>query len=207
MAQKNSAILILSGGIAIAGGVGQEELRQGELWLADWALEFAGPRRVPNKLVIVAIDDFSLQQAANADLSDDPALQRLREWPWPRSTHALVLDRLIESGAKAIGFDLLFDTPSSHGREDDAVFAASLRRHVDHVVLGVQALSSEGPVAALSLLDLTPTLQAAHPLLRRGLLNGRPDPDGVLRRPLVTPASICANNLDQRYLQAWHQPS
>ncbi len=181
--KKNSAILILSGGIAIAGGVGQEELRQGELWLADWALELAGPRRVSNKLVIVAIDDFSLQQAANADLSDDPALQRLREWPWPRSTHALVLDRLIESGAKAIGFDLLFDTPSSHGREDDAVFAASLRRHVDHVVLGVQALSSEGPVAALSLLDLTPTLQAAHPLLRRGLLNGRPDPDGVLRRP------------------------
>ena len=181
--KTNSAILILSGGIAIAAGVGQDALDQGELWFTDWALEFSGPRRVPNKVMIVAIDDFSLQQAANADLSNDPALQKLREWPWPRSTYALVLDRLIESGAKTIGFDLLFDTPSSHGREDDAVFAASLQRHVNHVVLGVQALSSEGPVAGLSLLDLTPALKDAHPLIRRGLLNGRPDPDGVLRKP------------------------
>ena len=181
--KTNSAILILSGGIAIAAGFGQNALRQGELWFTDWALELSGPRRVPDNVVIVAIDDFSLQQAANADLSDDPALQQLRGWPWPRSTYALVLDRLIESGAKTIGFDLLFDTPSSHGSEDDAIFAASLQRHVNRVVLGVQALSSEGPVAGLSLLDLTPALKDAHPSVKRGLLNGRPDPDGVLRNP------------------------
>ena len=111
--KRNSAILIFSGVIALAGSIGQQELRQGELWFADWAQEITGPRGVPKNLAIVAIDDFSLQQAANADLSDLEELQKLRQWPWPRSTHALVLDRLIAAGAKVIGFDLLFDTPSS----------------------------------------------------------------------------------------------
>ena len=180
--KSNSAILIFSGVIALAGSIGQQELIQGELWFADWAQEITGPRDVPKKLAIVAIDDFSLQQAANADLSDLEELQKLRQWPWPRSTHALVLDRLIAAGAKVIGFDLLFDTPSSYGKKDDAIFAASLGRHADKVVLGVQALSSQGPVAGLSLLDLTPALSKAHPSLKRGLLNGRPDLDGVLRR-------------------------
>ena len=180
--KSNSAILIFSGVIALAGSIGQQELIQGELLFADWAQEITGPRDVPKKLAIVAIDDFSLQQAANADLSDLEQLQKLRQWPWPRSTHALVLDRLIAAGAKVIGFDLLFDTPSSYGKKDDAIFAASLGRHADKVVLGVQALSSQGPVAGLSLLDLTPVLSKAHPSLKRGLLNGRPDLDGVLRR-------------------------
>ena len=180
--KSHSAILIFSGFIALAGSIGQQELRQGELWFADWAQEITGPRTVPKKLFIVAIDDFSLQQAANADLSDLNELQQLRQWPWPRSTHALVLNRLIAAGAKVIGFDLLFDTPSSHGKEDDATFAASLRRHANQVVLGVQALSSQGPVAGLSLLDLTPSIRNAHPSIKRGLLNGRPDRDGVLRR-------------------------
>ena len=180
--KKYCTILIFSGAIGIAGSLGHNGLLQAELWFADWAQEITGPRAVPKKVVIVAIDDFSLLQAANADLSDHQTIQRLQQWPWPRSTHALVLDRLIEAGAKVVGFDLLFDTPSSYGRDDDATFAASLRRHAGQVVLGVQALSSQGPIAGLSLLDLTPDLKDAHPSIKRGLLNGRPDPDGVQRR-------------------------
>jgi len=180
--RRHGATLLLSGLVATAGGIGKDSLSRLELRFADWVQETRGPRKAPQEVVIVAIDDFSLQQAANADLSQDPLLQRLNQWPWPRSAHVRVLDRLFEAGASAVGFDLLFEAPSSHGAADDAAFAAALQRHRARVALGVQVLSSRGPVAGLSLLDLTSALQPAGRTLHRGLLNGSPDRDGVMRR-------------------------
>ncbi|WP_041435290.1 CHASE2 domain-containing protein [Synechococcus sp. CC9605] len=174
--------LLLSGLVLTVGGVGKERLSQLDLRFADWVQETRGPRNAPKGVVIVAIDDFSLQQAANADLSRDPLLQNLNQWPWPRRVHVKVLERLFEAGASAVGFDLLFEAPSSHGTDDDAAFAGALRRYRDRVALGVQVLSGRGPVASMSLLDLTPALQPADQSLNRGLLNGSPDPDGVIRR-------------------------
>ena len=180
--RRHGAVLALSGAIAVSGGLSGPWLNRLELRFAGWVQETRGVRPVPEGLVIVAIDDFSLQQAANADLSSDPLLQHLTQWPWPRRVHATVLDRLIDAGASTVGFDLLFEAPSSHGTEDDAVFAEALQRHRDQVVLGVQVLSSRGPVAGMSLLDLATTLQPSTAELRRGLLNGTPDSDGVIRR-------------------------
>ena len=180
--RRHGAIFILSGAVAIGGGLSGTWLNRLQLRFAGWVQETRGVRPVPEQLVIVAIDDFSLQQAANADLSDDPLLQSLTQWPWPRRIHATVLNRLITAGATTVGFDLLFETPSSHGREDDEVFAAALKRHRPNVVLGVQVLSSRGPVAGMSLLDLATTLQASDTPLHRGLLNGTPDSDGLIRR-------------------------
>ena len=174
--------LLLSGLVLTVGGFGKERLSHLDLRFADWVQETRGPRNAPKGVVIVAIDDFSLQQAANADLSRDPLLQNLNQWPWPRRVHVKVLERLFEAGASAVGFDLLFEAPSSHGTDDDAAFAGALKRYRAHVALGVQLLSGRGPVASMSLLDLTPALQPADQSLNRGLLNGSPDPDGVIRR-------------------------
>ena len=174
--------LLLSGLVLTVGGLGKERLNRLDLRFADWVQETRGPRNAPKGVVIVAIDDFSLQQAANADLSRDPLLKNLNQWPWPRRVHVKVLERLFEAGASAVGFDLLFEAPSSHGTDDDAAFARALRRYRDRVALGVQVLSGRGPVASMSLLDLTPALQPADQSLNRGLLNGSPDPDGVIRR-------------------------
>ena len=179
---RHSAVLILSGLVAVSGGLSSTRLSRLELRFAGVVQEARGVRPVPDRLTIVAIDDFSLQQAVNADLSSDPLLQSLSQWPWPRRIHAVVLDRLIEAGATAVGFDLLFESPSSHGEADDAAFAEALQRHHEQVVLGVQVLSSRGPVAGMSLLDVTPTLRPADTPLQRGLLNGEPDSDGVIRR-------------------------
>jgi len=180
--RRHSATLLLSGLVATAGGIGRTWLSRTDLRFAGLVQETRGPRAAPDNVVIVAIDDFSLQQAANADLSDDPLLQRLTQWPWPRQVHAAVLDRLFDAGASTVGFDLLFEAPSSYGAADDAAFADALQRHHDHVALGVQVLNSRGPVSGMSLLDLTPTLQASDQPLNRGLLNGSPDADGVIRR-------------------------
>ena len=63
-----------------------------------------------------------------------------KQWPWPRSVYAHILDRLMGAGAKVVVFDLLFPTPS----EDDAVFQAALDRYADRVVIGSNFNSLSG---------------------------------------------------------------
>jgi adenylate cyclase len=132
-------------------------------------------------VVIVAIDDYSLVQGANADLSDDPELRRLVSWPWPRAIYDRLLDRLFAAGARAVAFDILFDGPSSHGPEDDARFAAALNRHRGKVVLGAQVFETRGQVGGLTLSSPIDQLAAAAGPASSGLLNGLQDPDGYIR--------------------------
>lgn len=55
---------------------------------------------------------------------DDASLEALGPWPWPRTTHAQLLDRLTEAGAGAIGYDVLFLEPARDPGEDAALSAA-----------------------------------------------------------------------------------
>lgn len=180
--RRHGAILTLGFVIAALGWSHNDQLNQLELNFAAVAQQARGKRTVPKGLVIVALDDFSLQQAANADLSDNSDLNDLAQWPWPRRTYALLLERLFAAGARTVGFDLIFDTPSSHGIADDQAFLEALKRHGDQVVLGVQTISSKGTLAGLSLIDITTSLQDPSLEPNRGLLNGHPDADGVIRQ-------------------------
>ncbi len=56
-----------------------------------------GPVPASGEVVIVAVDEASLAE--------------LGRWPWPRARLATLVDRLTEGGARAIGFDVLFDQP------------------------------------------------------------------------------------------------
>jgi adenylate cyclase len=175
--------------VGTAVGVGAWLMRQPILVFeesgVDLLQELAGPRRPPPGIVIVGIDDYSLAQAANADLSGDPDLARLGEWPWPRAVYATLLERLRQAGARAVAFDLMFETPSSHGAGDDRAFARALGAFGRPVVLGAMVLeprTSQG-VSGLSLARPLPMLATAGPLVREGLLNGPVDPDGAIRQP------------------------
>lgn len=42
---------------------------------------------------------------------DDASLERLGQWPWPRTRIAELVDRLTSSGVAAIGFDVMFAEP------------------------------------------------------------------------------------------------
>lgn len=42
---------------------------------------------------------------------DDASLERLGQWPWPRTRIAELVDRLTAAGAAAIGFDVMFAEP------------------------------------------------------------------------------------------------
>ena len=72
----------------------------------------------PPDIVIAAIDERSLEAFGR--------------WPWPRSLHADLVDRLTEAGARAVVFDVAFAEPGP----DDDVLAAALRRN-GRVVLPV----------------------------------------------------------------------
>lgn len=84
-----------------------------------------GALRPPADIVIVAIDDRSLQSIG----------QRRGPWPWPRSVMADVLDKLTEAGPRAIGLDVIYAEASKP--EEDRRLAAALARN-GRVILPAQ---------------------------------------------------------------------
>lgn len=72
---------------------------------------------------------------------DDRSLAELDSWPWPRRTHAALVDELARLGATRIFFDI--DFSSRTNREDDQRLADALRRHRGKVVLPVQQLNDK----------------------------------------------------------------
>ena len=56
-------------------------------------------RPVPDDIIIIAIDDESLND--------------LGRWPWPRSTHARLINKLNLEAPRAIGLDIIFSEPDA----------------------------------------------------------------------------------------------
>ncbi|KPP97195.1 CHASE2 domain-containing protein [Marinobacter sp. HL-58] len=81
-----------------------------DFWLYD-TLITANPSQAADDVVLVAIDELSV---------DD-----LGRWPWPRTTHARLIEKLHEAGAKTIVFDILFPESS----KDDEEMAQAMREH------------------------------------------------------------------------------
>ena len=181
--RHHATVLVSTALVAGLGWLLAEPLQQWELSLTGIAQEARGPRRLQAPVTIVAIDDYSLQQVANADLTGDPLLSRIEQWPWPRRIHGLVLDRLFRAGARAVAFDLMFETRSDLGAADDAALAAALQRHSQRSVLGAQVMESRGDVAQLALsLPTSALIGGAGRQPGLGLLNGQTEADGSLRR-------------------------
>ena len=65
--------------------------------ITDAVLESAPPKNISDKVVIVGIDERSLE--------------RFGQWPWPRYRLALLLNKIGQSGAKSIGIDFILAEP------------------------------------------------------------------------------------------------
>ena len=155
-------------------------LALGTLWLAtqtpQWAelnagafdfyttLSAQGAQGAP--IVIVAIDEPTLRELA------------LR-WPFPRRVHAELLDRLTGSGAKVIGFDVVFAEPSPDP-EDDRMLAAAIAR------AGNVVLASSREAVQTSRSTQWMTIEPLPIFISAGAVPGdvgiRPDPDFVVRQ-------------------------
>jgi adenylate cyclase len=159
-------LLFLGVGLAVAGlalaGSRAHVLRGLELGSVDVRFAVRGDRTPPPNVVLVEIDDEALNGLG------------LR-WPFPRSVHAKLVDRLREAGAKVIAYDIVFSAPTKgHEEQDDALIRAVTRAH--NVVLATDATDGHGGTPVFGGADLRKFgARAGFSLLP-------PDPDGVLRR-------------------------
>ncbi len=105
---------------------------------------------------------------------DSASIAALNKWPWPRETHAALVDRLRAAGATTIAFDIDFSAPST--QSGDIAFATALESAGSGVILPTfrqrgdnQKLFENLPIAPLR----------QHAVLAS--VNVTPDPDGIMR--------------------------
>ncbi|PAX54342.1 serine/threonine-protein kinase [Brunnivagina elsteri] len=92
----------------------------------------------PENIVILAIDDNSIskpEQYYRSDPQKFAFFEPVQTFPFKREAYAQVIEKLYQAGASAIALDVVFDLPSSHGREDDKKLLAALQRYGSKVSL------------------------------------------------------------------------
>jgi adenylate cyclase len=106
-----------------------------------------GRRPPPREVVMVPIDDATLQQGGwflNQEAGEIPDWARgTGTLPWPRAAYGLLAARLLDAGADAVAINVVFEGPSSHGASDDAAMAAILRRYQGRVALAAEMLEPQ----------------------------------------------------------------
>lgn len=116
----------------------------------DYRLIIRGQRAGSDEVAIIAVDE--------------PSLEVLGRWPWPRSKIAAMIERLRGYGAKVIGFDAVFSEPEINpamrtlaaikesgmatpelnqmiekeleASNSDLILAKTIEKHADHLVMG-----------------------------------------------------------------------
>ena len=162
-----------------------QPLENAQHFAEDSLLRFFG-RLAPAspELVFLAIDhaSTSLDQFDPAEVEASPALRSMaKEWPWPRTVYPLILDRLIDAGAKVVVLDLLFSNP----RDGDEAFRAALDKHRDRVVIGSDFNGGERAEGETKthMMPAASLIAQASPLDDRvAFVNAWPDRDGIIRR-------------------------
>ncbi|CAG0978181.1 Alkaline phosphatase synthesis sensor protein PhoR [Methylophilaceae bacterium] len=120
-------------------------------------------RPAPSDLIIVGIDEQSLFS--------------MGRWPWPRQTHADLVTRLKDEGARVIGLDLVFAEPDTgNPASDDALINAVA--YAGNVVMPVLMESSRVNGQMVETLPM-PMLTARVAGLGRA--HGELDADGIAR--------------------------
>jgi adenylate cyclase len=152
-------------------------LERTDRWWFDTLQRFGAARAaIPEGSALVLIDEQSL-----AALGQAPFGWR---WPWPRAAFAALLAGLEAAGAERVALDFVFFEHSAAAEQD--------------ALLGAVAAGFTGTILAATH-DRLPVVwpeefRARHPHLfadhpRWGVVDSRPDPDGMIRRYRV-PGSL-----------------
>jgi len=107
-------LLVIVGAAAIAiAAYGTHLMRALEQQSVDARFSVRGTQAQPEEIVLVEVDDRTFSELGV-------------QWPYPRSEHAEVIDRLRKAGAKAIAVDIQFTEPTTP-KEDNALVEAVAR--------------------------------------------------------------------------------
>ena len=135
--------------------------------LLQWRFDLL-PRPANHQLVLVEIDAQSLHE--------------LNTWPWPRTYHAQLIDRLLDAGVRQIAMDVDFSARSTP--DDDRALSQAVLRAGDRLILPTF-------VQGARLLSTTPAYEnkprpADAKATRLGLANVYTEADGrVWRYPVA----------------------
>jgi len=141
-------------------------LQTAELKSLDLRFQLRGAIAPTLPIVLVSIDEDSF----------DELNQR---WPWPRTLHANLIDRLAEGGARLIAIDVLFPEPAEDP-ESDKTLARALK-NARNVVLAAEFTEVPGPFGKKQSMKL-PIPELRDSALAYGPVNLVTDDDGVVRR-------------------------
>ena len=136
-------------------------LRTPELDLVDARFSLRGDQETPRDLVVVEIDDQTFDEMQTA-------------FPFPRSFHGALIDRLRQAGAQTIAYDVQFTEPTLP-KEDQALAIAIDR--ADNVVLATTETDERGRTNVLGGEDVLRQIDA-----RAANASLAADEDGVIRR-------------------------
>ena len=78
----------------------QEYYQKADSILRDYIFKFRGEQPASGNVVIVDVDEKSLQKYG--------------QWPWPRDIIAKLIDNIMKSGAYVVGLDMVFAEADSH---------------------------------------------------------------------------------------------
>ena len=148
---KRALLFGISAGIVIALAylAGLLELPEGRT--LDLRFDLRGPRAPAFPIVLVTADDDSL---AEMD----------RQWPWPRSYHARLIDQIAKDNPLAIGLDILF-AEKTQDREDRLLGHAVAR--AGRVVLG-ETLRSIATQTSVGVAQQREIVEPPLPAIRAG---------------------------------------
>ncbi len=167
-------------------------------WKArDQLVRFGSRSELHPQIVFLAIDNASitLDLLMEDERKQSPALSLMENgFPYPRTVYPLIIERLVQAGARVVVFDMLF--PSE--KETDGPFREALAKYADQVVIGANLEARDQGAAggherlhhtlvppATSLIPPVPGMDD-----RLGFVNFWGDPDDkVVRRALYRTTS------------------
>jgi len=189
-----TSVLLFVGGLFLL-----EQTGHGGQTLTSWEYRFRDEltvtgrfNRPDERLVFLGIDSSSISLSqldlttlfadVPAESAESRALTLMAAgWPWSREIYALLAERLVNAGARAVVFDLIFPK-SANG---DEAFQAAFARFPDKLVVGSNFVSETiGPgreawSLTLPVTSIVPDAAPSHPAI--GYVNFWPGQNGVVR--------------------------
>jgi adenylate cyclase len=187
--RRSTVLLILAA--LLAAGVGAifkatDALPNLERTLLDARFDLRGTQTPRNDVVIVAIDQKTLDADANASI------------PFNRHRHARVIRQLKEAGADVIAYDVQFTEPGRFADADNDLFLAV--RGAKPVVLSTTEVASDGSTAIFGGGE---GLKQSRATPANG--NVRNDDDGVIRFMPFAPQKLESFAMAAARLQVGHR--
>ncbi len=186
----NRAMLVVGGGLVVAALLSQTTFYD----RLNWWFEDAQQRLLARPLAFRNTLTVDVDEASMALLEP-----KLGPWPYARGVYARTARFLLDSGAKAVVFDILFAEPRDGDRElarelgpkvalAAAALPLGLARSVEyHARLAALSTQAQPALPARDWSDLTlPLARFTNSGAKIGVISFTPDSDGTLRRaPLL----------------------